>query len=152
MSLLSLVCVLSGCQKSPEAAQHNLSEITSISISCGHTDRSYGYSFSAHKKESKWFFDAECFTQNHETETSFKNSELNADDIKALLEILEQNKSIAYVENYKKPKTASVHIADEDTYIFCLTFSDKKQYVTYGMQSDLEKSFYRLAEKYSETT
>lgn len=145
--LLSLIVGLLGCQKVPKTAKHELSEITTISISCGHMDRSYGYYFWAHKEENAWFFDAECFTHNFEAETVLENCELNDEDAEALFEILEQSESIVYVENYRKPKKLPIQVSDETTYSFCLTFSDGNQYVTYGRQNDLEEFFYRLAKK-----
>lgn len=148
MSVLSLICGLFGCQKASKPAKHELSEIKSVSISCGHMDRSYGYSFQIYKEENGWLLNAECFTHNYETETVLEKCELSGEDAKALLEILERNESIAYAENYSKPKKRSVRIADETTYGFCLTFSDGNFYATYDRQSDLEEFFYRLAEKY----
>lgn len=148
MAVLSLICGMFGCQKAPKPAKHTLSEITAVSISCGHMDRSYAYSFGAHKEENGWLLDAECFTHNHEAETAFKGNKLGDDDAEALLEILKQNGSIAYAENYKKPKKFRFNIADETSYGFCLTFSDGSRYSTSDRQSDLEKFFYLLAEKY----
>lgn len=150
MAVLSIICGLFGCQKAPKPAEHKLDEITSVSISCGHMDRSNGYSFWAHKEENGWFLDAECFTHNYETETVFENYEIVGEDIDTLLEILNQSNSIAYVENYKKPKKLSFQVSDETIYSFCLAFSDGNQYVTCDVQSDLEEYFYRLAEKYDE--
>lgn len=150
MALFSLTCGLFGCQRSPEPAKHELSEIMSVSISYGNMDRSYGYSFRAHREENGWFFNAECFTHNYEVETVFEDRELDCEDAEALLEIMEQNESIAHVENYKAPKKLFFQVADEETYCFCLNFSDGSQYVTYDRQNDLETFFYRLAEKYDE--
>lgn len=148
MTLFGFSCGLSGCKKEQRSESHKISEITAVSISCGHTDRSYGYSFWTHKDGNVWFFDAECFTDNFETEKKFENCVLDDEDSKKLLEILEQNESIAYTENYSA-KSGSSHAADETAYSFCLTFSDGKQCVTYDRQSDLEDFFYPLAEKYN---
>lgn len=148
MAGFSLICGLFGCQKAPKPAKHGLSEITAVSISCGHMERSYGYSFRAHKEENGWFLDAECFTHNYEEETVFENRELVGEDVETLFEILEQSESIAYAENYRKPKKLPAQVMDETAYGFCLTFSDGNQYVTCDRQSNLEEFFYRLAEKY----
>lgn len=147
MTALSLFCGLFGCRNAPKPAKHELSEITALSISCGHMDRRYGYSFWVHKEENAWFLYAECFTDNYETETVIENAVLMSDDVEALFKILELSESIAYVENYKKPKNPAFQIADEETYGFCLGFSDGSQYAASGRQADLENFFYRLAEK-----
>ena len=81
----------------------------------------------------------------------FENREVSSNDMDALFEILEQSNSIAYVENYKKPKKFPFfEVMDETTYGFCLTFSDGSQYVTLDYQKELEEYFYRLAEQSKE--
>lgn len=132
--------------RAPQPAQHDLGEIREVSVSCNHMDRSYSYYFRLHREEGKWLFDATCFTHDHEQETVFENLEIGEQEIKALFEILERNDSIAYAENYKKPKKSDFVIMDETTYVFCLTFSDGRQYSTYDCQEELEQFFYRLAE------
>lgn len=151
MTVISLIGGLFGCQKAPRAAQHTLSQVTAVSISCGHMDRRYGYSFWARRGENGWLLDGECFTQGFETETVLKDCMLDSEETEDLLEILKCNESIAYVENYKEPKTLAFQVADGETYGFCLCFSDGSQYAASTKQADLEKFFYRLAEKYAQT-
>lgn len=150
VGLLALLTGLFGCEKSPKPARHELSQISEISIACTHMDRSYGYYFRIHRDGDKWLFDTECFTHGHETETVFENSEVSNENVSKLLDILERNGSIAYAENYKKPKASPFEIMDETTYSFCLAFSDGEQYNTLDSQSELEQFFYRLAERSNE--
>ena len=152
MGLLAVFAGLFGCNKTPKSAQHELSEISAVSLSCGHMDHSYGYYFWIHLEQDKWLFNTECFTHDHEVETAFENREVNRDDTDALFEILERSDSIAYAENYKKPKKLlPFEVLDETTYSFVLTFSDGSRYVTLDSQKELEEYFYRLAEKYGDT-
>lgn len=146
MGILATLAGLFGCSKSPKPAQHTISEISAVSIACGHMDRSYGYYFWIHREQDKWLFDTECFTNDHETETVFENREVSGEDIDALFKILERNDSITYAENYKKPKKPLFEIMDETTYSFCLTFSDGNRYTTNDRQKELEEFFYCLAE------
>lgn len=146
---VSLCTLFGGCQ-SQKPQQHELSEVASVSASCSSADRTCGYSFLAYKSADGWFFGADCFTNNFETETKLENIPLSGDEVNALLEILEKNESIVYVENYKKPKKAPSGVKDGDTYGFVLSFSDKAQYVTYDRQPELEKLFYSLAECYGD--
>lgn len=148
MAVLSLICGLSGCKEAREPEKHTLAQITAVSISCGHMDRSYGYSFWAHKEDAGWLLDAECFTNHYEVETVFQNRALDGEDVEALFADLEQSESIAYVENASKKTERSHSATDETVYSFCLTFSDGKQYVVSHRQNSLEELFYRLAEKY----
>ncbi len=150
MTTLSLFCGLFGCQKAQKSAKHDFYEITAVSISCGNMDRRYGYSFWAHKEENGWFWDAECFTHDYEREVTFENRELDDREVTTMLEILKQNDSIAYAENYKESKRFPFRVADEETYVFCLNFSDESRCVTSSRQNDLEKFFYRLAENRAE--
>lgn len=147
MVLLSLLCGLFGCQGAPKAAKHSLSEISAVSISCGHTDLRLCYSFWLRREEEAWLLNAEFFTR--ESKTVLENRRLVGEDAEAVLEILKKNNSIAYVENYRKPKAVFTPTADEDTYVFCLTFSDTRQYTAFGRQRDLEEFFYALAEEIS---
>ena len=147
MGILTVLTGLFGCNKALKPEHHELSELSSISISCCHMDRSYGYCFGIHRNEEKWLFDTECFTHDHGVETVFENREVSSEDIDALFEILERNNSITYAEKYKKPIKLPFEVLDETTYNFCLTFSDGSQYVTYDAQNELEEFFYRLAEK-----
>lgn len=150
MAVLSLIYGLVRGSNAPKTAKHELFEVTSVAISCGHMDRSYSYSFWANKEENRWWLNAECFTYDYEVETKLEKCELANEDAETLLEILEQNESIAYIENERKSKKYSNQAADDTAYSFCLTFSDGDQYVSDGRQSDLEKFFYCLAEKYDE--
>ena len=150
MGLLAVFAGLFGCGKSPKPAQHSLSEISAVSLSCGHMDRSYGYFFWVHREQDSWLLDAVCFTHDHEDETVFENREVRSNDMDALFEILEQSDSIAYAEKYKKPKNLHFEVLDETTYGFCLTFSDGSRYVTCDRQKELEDYFYRLAEQSNE--
>lgn len=146
MGILAMLVNLFGCGKSPKPAQHTAEEICAVSISCGHMNHAYGYSFWIHSEDGKWLFDAECFTNGHEVETVFENRKISEEDTEKLLEIL-NNDLIAYAENYKKPKNSLYAVTDEAKYSFCMTFSDGSQYNTSECIGELEEFFYRLAEQ-----
>lgn len=151
MRLVAMLAGLFGCRKEPKPASHTIEEISAVSISCSHMDHSYGYSFWLRREENRWLFDASCFTHDYEEETVFENREADAGNIAALLGILDQRDSIAYAENYKKPRRSPFFVLDETTYVFCLTFSDGSRYVTYDPQNELEEFFYRLAGQVKES-
>ena len=50
MGLLAVIAGLFGCNKAPK---HTLSEISEVSIACGHMDRSFGYLFWVHREQEK---------------------------------------------------------------------------------------------------
>ncbi len=133
-----------------EKAHHDISDIITVSMYCGHMDRSYSYAFSLTKDKEKWLFEAECFIKDHQVETAFSDRPVSDEDIKELFEILESNETIAYAETYKKPKKLPFEVMDETIYGFCLIFSDGSRYDTDSAGSainELEVFFYRLAEK-----
>ncbi len=146
MGILAALAGLFGCSKSPKPAQYTISEISAVSIACAHMDYSYGYYFQIHREQEKWLFDARCFVDDHHKEVAFENRDVSNEDMETLFELLERNDSIAYAENYKKPKKLTLEVMDETTYSFCLTFSDGRQYMTCDWQKELEEFFYRLAE------
>lgn len=149
MTVFSLLFSVFGCKKIQPNARHELSELQSVSISCGNSDRSCSYSFSVYYESEKWLFDAECFTDSGQNETSFSKIELTEAELDGLFEILKRNESISYAENYKEPKKHGGFAADTDYYVFALTFSDDTRLVTYTRQSETEEYCYRLAEKYA---
>lgn len=152
MGLIAVTADWFGCRKKPKPARHTIEQISGVSLFCVHMDRSCGYSFWIRRENTRWLFDAECFTHDHEDETVFENREASAGDIAALLEILNRSGSIAYAENYKKPRNSPFQVLDETIYGFCLTFSDQSRYMTGGRQKELEEYFYRIAGQAGETS
>ncbi len=141
---------LAGCETPAQSAVHTVNELTAVSISYGSMDRSVSYSFALYESGEEWLFDAECFTDSYEVETSIVECVVSEEEKVALLDIIVKNDSIVYAESYKAGSGGVG--SDTEAYGFCLTFSDGSQYPTGGAgtaQSELEAFFYDLAEKYS---
>ncbi|MDD6022391.1 MAG: hypothetical protein ACI4GA_06395 [Acutalibacteraceae bacterium] len=147
LGILAVVSGLFGCNKEPKPARHSISDISAVSISCGHMDFNYSYSFLIHREKGKWLFDADCFTADREVKTAFENREVSSRDIDALFEILRSGDKISYAENYKKPKKPPFEVMDETVYGFCLKFSDGSIFSTNDAQPELEDFFLNLAER-----
>lgn len=149
--LLAVLACLSGRERVPDGrCHHAVSGLTMISMSCGHMDHSYSYSFMLTRHAGKWLFDAECFTHEHETETVFSGREVKNENMDRLYGILERNNTIAYAETYRKKKKFLFEVLDATMYGFCLAFADGKQYTVDSAgtaESELEDFFYRLAEQ-----
>lgn len=144
--LLSVLAGLFGCGKTQH---HNVSQISAVSISCSHMDYSYGYHFLLRKENGVWLFDAECFTDDHKTETVLKGKAVSNDDVAELLDIIERNETVKFAKTYKKPKKL-FEVLDETVYGICLTFDDGSRYNADSIGSarqELESFFYRLAEE-----
>ena len=131
--------------------KHNVSDVVSISMSCGCMDYSYHYSFTLYFENGEWRFSADCFTHDRTEPTEFSDRSVKNDDVKTALDILEKNGVAEYVEKYKPPKKLPFHVLDETTYSFCLGFSDGKRICAEKAgeaQNELNDFFYRLAESY----
>lgn len=142
--LLSVLAGLFGCGK---AQHHEVSQLVSVSISCCHMDRRFGYSFFLRKENGVWLFDADCFTDDFETQTVFEDKTVGDDKITELFDIIEKNETVKFAETYKEPKKL-FEALDESTYSLCLTFDDGSKYNTDSIGSamqELERYFYTLA-------
>lgn len=149
-AVLSVLCGLCGCKKEPKPAQHEVSDITTVSLFCSHMDFNYCYSFCVYKEDDVWLFDANCFTNDFTDQTEFESRKILDEDVEVMLDIIEQNGIIVYAENYVKPEDSDYMIMDETKYSFGLRFSDGNSYMTSSAQGKLEDLFYSLAEKYSD--
>lgn len=147
MSLFSIGW-LWGCAPNAPTVTHSAADITAIAVSCGEIDRSQSYSFWLHNEGEAWLLDASCFTQQKEVETELKDCAINDEEKNAVFAILEQNDSIAFVENYAQKQPVK-NVADGSSYSFALTFTDGTQYVADKQQAELEAFFYDLTEKYA---
>ncbi|MGN0735722.1 MAG: hypothetical protein ACI4LP_07950 [Anaerovoracaceae bacterium] len=165
--LLGLVTVLSGllgCTANPRDAEpvHDVSEVSMVSIGCGHMDYSCCYNFMLKRStgeaaeaekagaDSGWYFEGGCFLRNEDQRTDFEPTPVSSESAAKLLDIIEANNTIAYAENYKAPKKLKIFALDETTYSFCIEFSDGQQYIISEMvpeQNELEKYFYDLGKE-----
>lgn len=118
-------------------------------MSCGEMDRQHSYSFLLYSKDNSWYFDASCFTNEYENETSISNCLVTTEEKEAVFDILERNDSIAFVENNTAKNKSGKFVSDGSDYGFTLTFSDGIQLTANERQNELEMFFYDLAEKYS---
>lgn len=149
LAFLSFISGLFGCKgKTP---RHSAADIRGVSVSCGHSNRSFGYSFWVRTDSKSVLFDADCFTHNRETPTVLEAVEISESEFEELLKIVEEKQLIQYAEKYKKPPKSPFLVLDETTYAFNLTFTDGENFLTKDRQEELESFFYALAEKYAET-
>ncbi|MDD6203697.1 MAG: hypothetical protein PUC05_01685 [Firmicutes bacterium] len=150
MGLFAVLSGLFGCSKA-KPARHTVSEISVVSVYCGHMDHSCSYCFSVRREQDRWLLDADCFTHGHNTETELEKCEVGNEDIDALFEIIQSSNLIAHAENYKKPRKSRIVVLDETTFGFSLTFTDGSQYMTDDCQPELRKYFYAIAERYGKS-
>ena len=161
MALMTVLAGLLGCTAKPRDAEpvHDISEVCMVSMGCGHMDYSCCYNFmlkrSAEEAEeaghdSGWYFEGGCFLRDEEVRTDFEPTPVSSDSVAKLLDIIEENNTIAYAENYKAPKKLEIFALDQTTYSFCIEFSDGQRYIISKMvpkQHELEEYFYDLGKE-----
>lgn len=148
-----------GGEKEPDRMpRHQVSELSRIFMRCSHSYINGCYSFELYREGEDWLFDADCFIEmvqegsNFPEAARFTGRKAAVADVEELYKILEAGGTVAYVENYKKPKKCPFEEEplDAPSYGFSISFSDGSSYNTEtageAMQ-ELEGFFYGLAEK-----
>ena len=128
--------------------KHQVSDFISISISCCHMVRNYGYSFTLYKKD-KWYLKCLCFINDHMDEVKIEKISVSDDDANMALQIIKDENLILEAERFKKINPRFFAL-DATTYGFNLEFRDGIIKTTTFCQSSLEKLFHDLAKKYYE--
>ncbi len=121
----------------------SVSDLTAISISCGHADRTCAYSFAMIKEADGWYLDADLF------ERSISKRAIDTERANEILAIIEDRGIIREANKQKEQKGRKklFHIPDESVYSLALTFSDGEIKRFPKRQGELETAFYRLVEE-----
>lgn len=145
--ILSYFCSLTGCGKPTE---YTVDDIRSVSVSCGHMNYSYSYSFYLRKSENEWLLDAEYATDAENPRVEYEKCPVAENDVKELLDIVRDQDLIKKLYRSKKTKL-KVHISDETMYYTSVLFSDGEiMGASAYISQDLETCFRSLAEKYAD--
>ena len=128
---------------------HTGEEIQSVSVSCGHMDYCYGYSFQLKKTENGWLLDAECFTDAEQPRVELQDCPVTGAEAEELLRLIREEQILNKLRRYRKP-VHRFHVLDETTYYASISFSDGASVGAPELASkELEAFFYRCAGKYS---
>lgn len=134
-----------------------IDNLTGVYISCNHMCYTYCYGFSVNK-EDRWLFSADCSISN---EDDFQRVNINCCqiediDIEKLFKILKKkdNKGktlLEFVSSYKSPKRPKfIMVCDETTYGYGFSYIDcTNDSIKECPDKEIEKFFYKLAEKYA---
>lgn len=85
MSILSFICGLTGCKKTPD---HTADDIRVVSVSCSHMDFCFGYSFSLTLSENGALLSAECFTDRESERVEIEDIPISKEDADGLIDII----------------------------------------------------------------
>ncbi|MGN1126262.1 MAG: hypothetical protein ACI4RI_02370 [Ruminococcus sp.] len=153
MSILSATMSLFGCNKNPVKPDR---ELTSVSISQNHMDRTYCYSFWVRKENDSYLFDAECILadddNNEYSEVNFTDKEISQEEFEKFTRIDEKYDFIS-LKRPKKEKKFKFFALDETTTYFTVKYGDDafSLYPNGDGYSEVSESFFALAEKYNKT-
>lgn len=145
--VMALLSFLFGCNKTTE---YSIDDIRSVSISCGHMDNSFSYSFYLREKDDKWLLDAQFCIDSQSPQIEYENHHIEKEDVDELLNIIKEQEIIEKVQKYKEKKS-NIIISDETIYCTSIQFKDGEMIMAKKQISqDLTNYFYSLAEKYAE--
>ena len=153
MSILFVTMSLFGCKKNPVKPD---SELTSVSISQNHMDRTFCYSFGVRKEKDSYLFDAECiladYDNNEYSEVNFTDKEISQEEFEKFTRIDEKYNFIS-LKKPKKEKKSKFFALDETTTYFTVRYGDDafSLYPNGNCYSEVSENFFALAEKYNKT-
>lgn len=151
MSILFVTMSLFGCDKNPEKPD---SELTSISISQSHMDRTYCYNFFVRKENGLYLFDADCvFVDNDEhCEVNFTDKVIAQEEFEEFAKLDEKYGFLSLIKP-KKEKKSIFFALDETITHFTVKYGEDafSLYPNGECYSKVSENFFALAEKYNKT-
>ncbi len=142
-TVLSLTQILFGCGRTSRHARHTTFELSSVSVSCGSTDRRQSYSFFITRRDGTVLFSAD-FSDANGDEIKLNSQRLEPAAWRLIADIIDATDSINYIEMHKASRRAHA-VADGDVYAFCLTFSDGCSYTAPVRCEKIEKAMRDIA-------
>lgn len=127
--------------------KHQVSDITSVSISFAHMMKNYCYFFCLYKKND-WYLNCKCSINDYKEEIEIETIVL-IDDVNQVLKIINDEGLILETERFKY-KPLRYTPLDASIYTFNLEFNDGIIKTTNYYQVLLKDLFYKLANKYYE--
>ncbi|MGN0462513.1 MAG: hypothetical protein ACI4HZ_08725 [Ruminococcus sp.] len=153
MSILFVTMSLFGCDKNPAKPDR---ELTSVSISQNHMDRTFCYNFWVRKEKDSYLFDAECiladYDNNEYSEVNFTDKEISQEEFEEFTRIDEKYNFIS-LKRPKKEKKFKFFALDETTTYFTVKYGEDtfSLYPNGDCYSEVSENFFALAEKYNKT-
>ena len=78
-------------------------DIQSVSVSCGHMDYCYCYSFQLNKTEDGWLLDAECFMDAQQSRVELQDCPVTGAEAEELLRLIREEQILDKLRRYRKP-------------------------------------------------
>ena len=152
MGILTCVLSLFGCTKNPKKPDN---ELTSISISQNHMDRTYCYSFGAYKKNDTYTLNARCMIEkgdNDYEDVELENISITKEEFKQFEE-LDKKYDFFSLRKPNKIEKNIFFVVDETITNFSVSYGDESfsLYTSGDCYNEVHDYFVALAEKYNET-
>ena len=152
MGIVSCVLSLFGCNRNPIKPE---GELTSISISQTHMDRTYCYHFRARQESGYYLLDAEClivdYDNNDFEEINLTDAPISEEDFSRFSALDSQYDYYSLLKPIKK-EHSKIFVCDETITNFYVNYGDEGIAVeTSGECFDaVNELFFQLAEKYAD--
>lgn len=151
MAILSCALSLFGCTQKPVKPDR---ELTSISISQTHMDRTYCYHFWARLENDSYLLDAECLIVDYENndykEINFTDAEITEQEFKRFAEI---DSKYDFYSHIKAGRKKDIFFACDETITnFFVKYGDEGIDVETNGEcfNAVNELFFQLAEKYAD--
>lgn len=151
MSILFVTMSLFGCDKNSVKPDR---ELTSVSISQNHMDRTFCYSFGVRKENGLYLFDAECilvdYDNNEYSEVNFTDKEITKEEFEEFAD-LDKKYDFISLKRPKKEKKSKIFALDETTAYFTVRYGEDafSLFPNGECYSEVSENFFALAEKYN---
>ena len=151
MGILACVLSLFGCNRNPIKPE---GELTSISISQNHMDRTYCYSFGAYKKNDTYTLNAWCLLEkgdNDYEDVELENVSITEEEF-AQFEKLDKKYDFFSLRKPNKKEKNRYFILDETITNFSVSYGDEGIAVETSGEcyKAVNELFFQLAEKYAD--
>lgn len=129
-------------------------ELTSVSISQSHMDRTYCYNFWARKENNRYLLNADCmivdYDNNEANEINFTDTEISEEDFQQFKRLDEKYDFFSLLKPRKEKKNMFFAL-DETISHFTVKYGDEvfSLYTNGDCYSEACKCFFALAEKYN---
>lgn len=151
MLILSCALSLFGCTQKPARPE---GELTSISISQSHMDRTYCYHFWARLENDSYLLDAECLIVDYDNndceEINLTDTQITQEDFRRFSEL---DKEYGFRSNIKtERKNNKFFILDETVTSFSVKYGEDSFNIETNGECfrNVKDFFFQLAEKYAD--
>lgn len=152
MGILSFGLSLFGCTQNPTRPE---GELTSISISQSHMDRTYCYHFVARQEGGSYFLDAECLIVDYDNndceEINLTDAPISEEDFNKFSALDKQYDFYSNIKPVEKEKS-KIFVCDETITSFYVRYGE----AGFGVKTNGEpyravnQCFFKLAKKYND--